>query len=401
MDVAKVEKNILMLNDDCLYLIFSHFTLMEVIEQLEKVCQRFRDIAENVYKTYYVLDCMKMKNSLFDDRVSFTSTFGKVSERVQPYVVDLRVDMHWFYIGLPDLAIMAVVVNYKNLEHLDLKYISCVMKNLPVLTEMFKNLKTARLEHCRITDRIGVCLEGATKLQSLDLSHNLYLHGGFLLKLQNVQKLVMINCEGLKPHHFIDFCRIYRKLKSLNIRSCDGLDMSCMDALTLWQQQLQEMEIDKLKSIASYQVLADLPNLTHLTLICSDILTTSVMQGLVARDKIEFLRFLDPHVPSDVYTQIIHFTKLKVLTLIAMSMDDKFLKQLSCHNTLREAQIGSQNITDAGILHLIKVCPMLEYLNVSYCKMLQNKELNSVSPTCFVSYKQSEHIFRHALKLND
>ncbi|GAB0100923.1 uncharacterized protein DMENIID0001_170260 [Sergentomyia squamirostris] len=215
--------SLLDLNDDCLEKIFSNFTIRELI-YLEKVCQRFRSIAECFYK----------KQDLLEINIEHHSKehIADLAERLGPYICKLDVTGWTKMINEFDfLPKVNDEPTFIDVETFKLLWLHCtklellIVQNVDLrdqmhlMQEMFKGLRVGLLISCQLTDEIGEYLKTAHELYDLSLERNPEIRGTFLPDLKDqLEEIYLSRCLNIfQGSTFGDFGRNNLKLETLTL----------------------------------------------------------------------------------------------------------------------------------------------------------------------------------------
>ncbi|GAB0088747.1 hypothetical protein DMENIID0001_032110 [Sergentomyia squamirostris] len=374
-----MNQSLLKLNDDCLFCIFTHFNIRE-LAVLEKVCTRFQNVAESIYKTQKVLDFDSLGTDITLMEVRH------ISAKLGPFVHTVKATSTSFNKINPRFLI-TILKNCKNLQHLSLEGFNINKQNcLKHLARTFTTLKTARLENCGIKDEISMCLRGASALEVLDLSQNSELIGQCLTVLRNITEMNLSYCQNLQPFHFVKFCEHNVTLRTLNIIRCDKINHTCFNTMSKFLENLENLMIcNSYMNVNSgdYVILADLSKLTHLQINYNNFLNVdSFLARVSEKNRLEFLDISSGHLTRNTSRALANFTKLKILKLnYKIECSDDTLMQIACNNTLQELHIvGCTSITNEGLVAFIRKCNVLRFINVSGCYGITNDLLVNLLP---------------------
>ncbi|GAB0097887.1 hypothetical protein DMENIID0001_135660 [Sergentomyia squamirostris] len=379
------EKSILDLNDDCLIQIFSYFSLEKLVE-VDKVCPRFRSVAEEYfYKKQKVLKIEKT----FQNR----TPVADLAERMGPYVSTLEINTYCTNLDY----LKPLWIHCTSLEHLTIRYTK-IMTHVELMKDIFKNLKSAILVYCGLSDEIGEYLKTAPDLYNLSLKANPEITGNFLPELKHqLKEINVIKCDNIfRTPYFGEFCRDNLKLESLAIRlPYYRTLMASLAELT----NLTKLILVNPQLIPASNIVPHFPKLTHLELRAAIFFTSEVniilyrfLEYLGNMDCLEYLR-IDENVMSStesitkVYNRILpKFTKLKVLKVIhkyTAEFADSHLEGMKCRQTIESLEIcNSRKITDKGLFKFLKDCPNIKNLYLKRCRKITDNLIHKLMPVC-------------------
>ncbi|XP_059615487.1 uncharacterized protein LOC132261015 [Phlebotomus argentipes] len=362
------QNSILALDDDCLFTVFTYLNILDLMET-EKVCQRFKSIAEMVYKTKHKLDYEvlleeKLKKAERTKQIEDNFTLEDVeniSQRLGPYVHTLNACSLYFldsYCTLHD-----ILKDFSNLRHLNLTKFKLNQRDFQLFNRIFVNLRVIQLEDCDVTDDIEVCLREAKHLESLDLSCNTKITGKCLTVLRNIKQINLDFCSKLELSHFTEFCELNQGLQGIKIDSF-FLTNDFFSVIATHLQNLERVRIVDLNTNQNIDlaILGDLPGLKVLEFLnFQEFNMDSCLLKLAVWNTLEHLSICSSHFTQRLLRALCSFTKLKVLkikwnqeindaNLIQMSLSENF-------QSLQEFEIYyCHQITDNGIVEFIRNC---------------------------------------------
>lgn len=378
----KVEQNvsntILLLNDDCLFNILRFLPMLDLLKA-EKVCWRFRSVAEMIYKTQKVFDS---ENFPFFSIMNLRSLLYNIG----PYVQTLRVKYHFnssrnvqvlrfaslYCTNVTDLHLLGIEVSYKT-------------KNIQ---QLFKNLTKLGIEACSVNDTSLIYLLKAAEnktITELNLSSNQMLTGKCLSMFTGIRVANLSHCSRLEPRHFIEFLKENRStLEELNIVLCDSMTVECIKEIAKLSK-LQKLSISngssEIVSNSAYCVLAELKELKHLEIRYVNYgVMDEMLLAFSDQVPLEYLDLSSGHMTKACLQALMHFKSLRGLTLNKKKdCDDEVLEQLAKLGTLEEFSIANcHGVTDDGVEAVVKMNKNLKLLDVSSCEYLSSELIQSL-----------------------
>lgn len=369
----KVDQNIagtiLMLNDDCLLKVLKCLPTLDLL-QAEKVCWRFRSVAEMVYKShkvfdseeYYMLDVPHLRSLLYN---------------VGPYVQTVRVKFH--FNSSRNVQVLRFAALYcSNVTVLQLCGIE-VSYRVKNVQNLFRSLTKLEIEACSVKDQDLIYLLQASEnntITEINFSSNQLLNGKCLPLLSNVRVANLYSCSNMQPRYFMNFLKENKDLEELNIVLCDQLNVDCIRQISKLSN-LKKLAISNgYSSIhlnSSYSALKELKSLRHLEI-------RYVNYGVLDNMLLEFskevpLEYLDLScgpMTKTLLQALLNFTTLRGLKLNRKKdCDDEVIMKIAKLKTLEEFSIAAcHNVSDEGVLQLVRLNPKIRFVDVSYCHNL-------------------------------
>ncbi|GAB0093253.1 hypothetical protein DMENIID0001_083320 [Sergentomyia squamirostris] len=371
--VEKQEENgyqsILILNDDCLLAIFSYLNLrtLRTIVALDKLCTRFSNVAESIYKRQKELIFDQYKHELPISR----NEMNNIAQRVGRYVRSLKINGRHY--ENPNV-LQPLLFRLNKLEHLHIEKFK-IMEHAKILKKAFKTLKTLKLIDCDVPDEISPFLKAAPQLESLSLAKNYEIEGSFLHDMKHLKEIDLSICPFLTRSNFINFCTDNHTLRRLDIFDWEDLNQRCIQAIVDGLKNLDGIGIGKYNDIYEtdfdFECLANLPKLTHLALMTE---AAPYIKPFLKRLSTS-LKYLDISTDFTMMDEtvmgVVECEKLKVLKI--HYIHDGNLKmlteKLACKNTLECFEIfGAPPVSDEAVFEFVQKCPQLKRLNLQECE---------------------------------
>lgn len=374
--VQDVAGTVLMLNDDCLEKIFKYLPMRDLLKA-ERVCWRFRSIAEMIYKTFKVFDSEPYQEFSVMELRSLIYNIG-------PYCHSLYVK---FYVANRNLQVLRFAAQYctsVTALHLCGIEISYKIKNIQ---NLFRNLTKLEIEACSMSDQSLIYLMKASENDSiteLNLSSNHELTGKSLQMFRHLRVANLYSATNIQPKHFLEFVRGNPTLEDLNIVLCGKITPECMQAIAKLPC-LKKLAISNgYSGIASngvYSVLKQLKTLTHLKISYVNYgVLDKFLMDLSEEVPLEFLDISSGHMTKSCLDAILNFKTLRGLVLNhKKDCDDTVLCKLARLRTLEELSIAScHNVTDKGVEEIVRLNPQLQKIDVSSCQYLSQELIESL-----------------------
>ncbi|KAG8225983.1 hypothetical protein J437_LFUL005337 [Ladona fulva] len=395
------------LNDDCLFEIFSYFSIKEKVE-LELVCRKWRRV---------LLDQWKMTTHLnFEKEHHFEelniSILQGILEKCGPSIQ--RIDLPQFHILRRSTVHM--IANYCiNLRHLSIQNLAFSLKDVKGLISNCKHLKSLELKRLlsrkhknplETLDFIRPLLE-RIPLESFVFMHKKD-HCKFLSSLPPTLKhLELISCSKLWESSLISGLAKVTNLQSFKTSEVfDGLfyredlysNMSNVD-------EFCATSINVISYWMPFPLHKHLHNLRKLSLKNSNFVDDSVLANI--SEGCKKLEVLDISGYQSYYNNkrvvsdqgIAALVKNCALTDFSISycpgLTDYGLSLMAYAGKLKKLSCTScQNITDVGCSQLISLCIDLELLNVENCRNISAVVIASaMSAVHLRSNKKTLHLF--------
>lgn len=239
------------LNDDCLFTIFKHLSIVDVIH-VEEASPAFRGAAELYYRNIqrYVLLLRDMNPDYLE----------RILERIGPTLKSFRFSGGFIMNNeLKTMIIETIVKNCTNLHSLAINYITMEYDtHLASLLKITPNLIELNLGNCPLADdKLQPILKSSPGLRKLTLNGNSSLEGKCLMAVPQIQELDISICFEVKTENICDFICSCTKLRKLNVSGCFKLNRDrLIECLQLLQQPLEALfTLDHLTSDNSDNIL--------------------------------------------------------------------------------------------------------------------------------------------------
>ncbi|XP_055681072.1 uncharacterized protein LOC129788765 [Lutzomyia longipalpis] len=385
--------SILMLNDDCLLHLFSFFTLKELLV-IDRVCERFNNVAQRIYRTYQVMDFDQIFRK---DSIRLTKEdVVEISRRIGPHIHTFRASRVCFAKSILDVCEFPFEAiefcsdkKLQNIYFCGFIFISISKEQMKILSRAFSSLKTAHLQNCTVTDNFESCFVDSSQLEVLNLIESNPFTGQHLAKLTTITELNLCYSEPINPQFFIKFCQRNPQVRKLTIRGCNTLNENCLRAIVSNFRKLEELSICNSLSVCllDYAILADIVSLKVLQINYELFENSFTVQMLVMKiaqhETLEHLELLRCNSDEAVLNDLVgNFKKLKVLKLChSWHCRDSTLASISCTDTLEELHITHcRSITPSALKVLITKCKSLRLIDLSHCYRFDFNFLVSIEP---------------------
>ncbi|XP_037909090.1 uncharacterized protein LOC119650395 isoform X5 [Hermetia illucens] len=268
-----------------------------------------------------------------------------------------------------------------NLEELLCEDLIGVSSLASIIRASSGTLEILGLYRCEAYESVEMEIARASNLKKLSLIGNDYV-GSHISQLRKLVDLDLAWCEKFRPEHFITICRNNR-LEKLAIRGCTALNNEAFSVLSETQHHLQKLKLGGIYVASNIFTIANLPNII-------DIRVTDI----AAQEIIQCLNALINHRAADVQclgiqcldepkitmlptlrNSILEFRNLKFIWLSCSTfVNDAYLRQIVKSCPLLEALDLSfiYDLTNDGILYAIKHLKHLQHLNVKECRQLDD-----------------------------
>ncbi|XP_053685269.1 uncharacterized protein LOC128734897 [Sabethes cyaneus] len=369
-EAGRTSMNILQMNDDCLMLIFGQLDLMDLIS-LEKTCDRFGSIVNDIYKRYKKFD--------FDDELQnkayLTMLDAKtVLTEVGSFMRSLSISQNRFL--QPGLRVLKLIPRFcLNLTELEIRDFTLNPITIQSLESVFKNLEALSLVCCGISDNIETSLSRAKNLHRLDLSLNSEIIGNCLKGIGNLKYLNLDSCQNIQGKPFAAFAAKNKTLEYLNINCCSRLTVDAIKSIVNNMTELSHLVCNNCYDNvdpASMALLAKLPKLTKIQFKFNSYSPIDqILKDLVESDKLEHLDLSDGIFTTVDYNLLCGLTRLTELKLnYKLDFTDQHLSKLAAKGNFVELHIaGCTSVRDKQLLEFIKMNPRLKLLDISYCQI--------------------------------
>lgn len=363
-----VTGTILSLNDDCLLNILNYLPVVDLL-RAEKVCWRFRNIAEMIYKTHKVFDAERYMDEFK------TVELRQYLYNIGFYVQTLRIKFHFNKQGLQVLRFAAQYC--PNVTELHLSGIEMTYK-IKGVQNLFKNLVKLQIESCSVEDKSLVYLMDASKnttLTELNLAGDLRITGKCFGMFKNIRVANFYSCSNISPRYFVSFIKANPGLEELDIIMCDQMNAACLLEISKLTK-LKKLSISNgyagVYSLDEYSPLKALKSLVHLHI---SYVSYGVLDGMLLDFSNEVpLQYLD--LSSGPMTKgclkaLLNFKTLRGLVLKRKKdCDDDVLRNIATIRTLEEFSISCHDITDSGVEGVVRLNPNLRKLDLTSCHNL-------------------------------
>ncbi|PIN26329.1 Leucine rich repeat protein [Handroanthus impetiginosus] len=318
-------------------------------------------------------------------------------------------------LGVGDLGVGLIAVKCKEIHSLDLSYLPITTKCLSQILELphiedlalegcfgidddslaalkqgCKSLKTLDISSCQNISHMGLSslTSAAGCLRQLILSYgscvNLSLADS-LQKLSTLQSIKLdgcqVTCSGLKA--IGNWCV---SLKELSLSKCVGVTDEGLSSLVNEHKELRKLDITCCRKITNV-------SLAHITNSCTSLVSLKMESCTLILSEafaligqrcpfVEELDLTDNEIDDEGLKSISRCSRLTSLKLgICLNITDEGLTRIGmCCSKLKELDLyRSAGIADSSILAISRGCPGLEIINISYCKMITDASLRSLS----------------------
>lgn len=372
----KVDQNVngtvLMLNDDCLLKILKYLPALDLL-RAEKVCWRFRNVAEMCYKSFKVFDSKDYEQFSVVNLRALLYNIG-------PYVQTLKVQFQYNSSRstqrlLRFAALYCTNVTTMQFTGIDVSYKTKNIQNL------FRNLTKLEIESCSVADQDLIYLLKASEnktITDVNLSRNFSLSGRCLAQLgTNVKVANLYSCSNIQRIHFIDFLRDNSGLEELNVVMCDTFNGDCIEEIAKLTN-LRKLAISNgYTGVTNYSALKSLKSLRHLDIqyVHHGAMDTLLLVLSEAEVPLEILEFSCGPMTKSALTALLSFKTLRVLKLNRKKdCDDEVVRKIATLKTLEEFSIAAcHDLTDDGVMELVRLNTNLRFLDVSHCPDLSEE----------------------------
>ncbi len=247
------------------------------------------------------------------------------------------------------------------------------------------------LEELAIATMTNSCsLRGLTKLESLKLKYNDSATTD-LAFFQDLTRLTNLDLMHSRAEVHSQF-RHLTSLKRLNLRLCWISNVFFQNISLL--KKLNELHLIACPGIAIPQMqdLAELTNLTSLSLILTNISSTEPLKHLSLK---ELCLNYCYRLNAEYTDNIIHMTSLKTLHLNVTNLGDRDMRNIAKLVQLTSLEIScGENITDDGLLMLGSLKNMTSF-QVNSCPYITGKGLKIINKFRHLEYLGINNIARN------
>lgn len=360
--------SLMMLNDDCLLYLLEMFNILELIK-IRGTCTRLDALIEMFCQKYVKFDFGSLSLEMATDLTLMNAR--EILMFLGPTMKSLTIDGSDFN-SSANRTIDWIARYCKNLESLDMENFILNKPILKKLTPVIQNLKSLSIgDSTKVGDELGICFNGATKLEELKISGNWEITGKCLSKLSNLKTLSVNCCGNLQSKPFKEALKNNASLKKLEICRCDKFDDNVVNFIVSDVQGIEELSLSNVYACMSdFNRFAELPHLKKLSIEFHGFAPVdSLLEKLSAKNILEELRYIGSS-SHPVKTTIEHISKITMLKTFSMAFNsnitDAELKMLQSLTQLESFSIpGAYNVTAEGLLSLLAVCKKIKYLDVS------------------------------------
>ncbi|KAL3830237.1 hypothetical protein ACJIZ3_019039 [Penstemon smallii] len=283
-------------------------------------------------------------------------------------------------LGVGDLGVGLIAVKCKDIRSLDLSYLPVTNKCLIQILEL-EHLEDLVLEGCfGIDDESLAALKQGCKSLEVDLAH-----ADSMQKLSTLHSIKLdgcqITCSGLKA--IGNWCV---SLKELSLSKCEGVTDEGLSSLVTKHKDLRKLDITCCRKITHVSLAHITNSCTSLTSLKMESCTLILAEAFVLIGQrcpfIEELDLTDNEIDNEGLRSISKCSKLSSLKLgICLNITDEGLIHIGmCCSKLKELDLyRSPGITDLCILVIARGCPVLEMINVAYCRNITDRSLMTLS----------------------
>lgn len=349
-------------------------TIKKYCKNLEKFDFTLSYINEDDFNDAFI-DMTKLKsltvrsNSLFGKRREKPVDIEKILASVHVDITELflTIDKHMISSGHCNHNFPQTLGKFTNVRHLFLKQYD-IDNNAVMEISKIKSLIKLELIYCTIE-------KGTSFILSLPMLESLTLKGmenieDCIINLPNESKnlkcLYLIYCETVTVNALMEISNMIN-LEELSLINCETLDGDVFTKIVNGCEKIKVLVIPQCKNISG-RALAELSNLKYLEDL--DIRETSninddVIIGIANNCK----KIMQLSIQSCTTVSTLAYnelSKLENLELFGMAdienVNDDMFKNMHKLNTLKCT--WCPNVTDVGIMRIIKNAPNLEYLTV-------------------------------------
>ncbi|KAK4483819.1 hypothetical protein RD792_011028 [Penstemon davidsonii] len=318
-------------------------------------------------------------------------------------------------LGVGDLGVGLIAVKCKDIRSLDLSYLPVTNKCLIQILELehledlvlegcfgiddeslaalkrgCKSLESLDISSCQNVSHVGLSslTSAAGSLRQLILSHGSWVdlaHADSMQKLSTLHSIKLdgcqITCSGLKA--IGNWCV---SLKELSLSKCAGVTDEGLSSLVTKHKDLRKLDITCCRKITHVSLAHITNSCTSLTSLKMESCTLILAEAFVLIGQrcpfIEELDLTDNEIDNEGLKSISKCSKLSSLKLgICLNITDEGLIHIGmCCSKLKELDLyRSPGITDLCILVIARGCPVLEMINVAYCRHITDRSLMSLS----------------------
>lgn len=353
--------NMLDMNDDCLYEIFSP-KLMSIMDlcSVAETCSRLKQIANrNFTRAYKCCNFNELSLKTIHEVRRFLINFGSLITELT-----IKSDLNGMSVRILDL-----VIRYcKNtLESLTLKQYEITEYLTAKLRPMFSNLKKIHLENCSLYgdgQKLFANCGSLIELKAIQLDHEdddgIILENVFPKLERFVLEQTYFNNDDSELNLFVSR---HEGLKELSLKGIDNDRPTLLTAIANNCKSIEELRIESAASDAreypseyekELQSILTLNNLKKLQIECARVNVTKFIQELPKLNSLEFLELYHAHADEGLIPALAQLKNLNVLRL-SHCKDLKYLKPLGDMKQLNELSIRLHHSIDEITFDLVQM----------------------------------------------
>ncbi|RWR78963.1 F-box/LRR-repeat protein 3-like protein isoform X1 [Cinnamomum micranthum f. kanehirae] len=295
------------------------------------------------------------------------------------------ISLRWC-LGVTDFGVGLIAVKCKELKSLDVSYMQITKKCLPAILQLH-NLEELVLAGCLGIDdeALATLKQGCKSLETLDVSNCPNVSHDGLSSLINgavcLRQLILVNCTPVT--HALATSLV--KLPKLQVIKLDSCHVTCsgLKAIGKGCISLEELSLSKCSGVTdeglSFLVTKH-KGLKKLDITCCTKITDISVSSITSCSNLTSLKMESCSLVSKeafvLIGQRCHL--LEELDLTENEIDNE---GFSIDLPFVNIKIQSVGITDCGIAAIAQGCPMLQIINLAYCKDISDDSLRSLS-TC-------------------
>lgn len=359
---ANMDRNILDINDDCMFEIFTNLTVTE-LANAASVCSRFKTIARDVFSSRHKSICFEVNISSTERRRQATDilrNFGDLLTKLKVRFIRHK-DANIFVINL------LLMYCTENLDTLELRYCRALQPEKIInATALFRNVKELILIDSKAID--DFFLSDAKKLIRLTLEE--YNPKAVVKFLSNdypqLQALAVRNQEvGRNKIDIVGFLKRHPNVIELELRGGGVYDLSSIgECQFLRKLSILDCENCKITPIVHLENLTTLKILTGYG--CQSaiglLMASKSSQSL---EELSLSGYLEDDV-EELIPLVRRFTNLKQFSFTTNDdVGDDMLNELRCLKELRVLSVGGDLLISSDCLvDLVQELPQLEQLTL-------------------------------------
>uniref|UniRef100_A0A1B0CC02 F-box domain-containing protein n=2 Tax=Lutzomyia longipalpis TaxID=7200 RepID=A0A1B0CC02_LUTLO len=384
-DPEMLRNSIFVLNNYCLYHIFSFLNVRELLV-MEKVCKWFKEAAMVTYRSIRVLDYSELRSLKIGDDKQLELRLPeatKIARRVGRYVHTLKLSC--YSISMRNEYPPRVFMLFKNLQTIEMQFFDIRNEERMVheLSVAFEGVKVAKIS--LLDDQVLMSLFKINQLEALDVSLNYSIEGKFLAGMKKIQKINLSNCLRLNRTLFKEFCNENPQLKGLNIEHCTSLDRSCIQAVAANLKNLEELAIsDTYIDITEedFLKLAKLPKIKHLEVKrVRGLDFNKFLLEITTRNRLEGLNIHQVKWLSALPNILKNLTNIKVLDISDICCFDFLLSYFPCTETLQELYMSDNTyISSESVKRIILRSKSIRFIDISGCAEVDGSFIPQILP---------------------